>query len=153
MSDNINKMDFKQLRNEVQLLRDELAIMKRKYDDIIYNLDDENFSSRLIKEKDNMKTSIEITEEGIKTKVSKTDLDKSLSNYSTIEQTADQIKASVESVNKTTDGKLEKYATLENIKALPADFKKKNGFLESIRLSKELNIYRQNYCGCEFSKR
>lgn len=46
----------------------------------------------------------------------------------------------------------EKYAASENIKTLPADFKKKNGFLESIRLSKELNIYRQNYCGCIFSK-
>ena len=40
----INKMDFKQLRNEVQALRDELAIMKRKYEDAIYNLDSDNFS-------------------------------------------------------------------------------------------------------------
>ena len=47
MSDNINDMNFKQLRNEVQLLRDELAIMKRKYEDILYNLDDDNFSRRI----------------------------------------------------------------------------------------------------------
>lgn len=38
------------------------------------------------------------------------------------------------------------------IRFLPADFKKKNGFLESTRLSKELGLYRQNYCGCIFSK-
>ena len=37
-------------------------------------------------------------------------------------------------------------------KYLPSDFKKQNGYLDSIRLSKENNLYRQNYCGCEFSK-
>lgn len=34
-----------------------------------------------------------------------------------------------------------------------ADFKKHNGFLESINLSNEYNLYRQDYCGCRFSKR
>lgn len=33
------------------------------------------------------------------------------------------------------------------------DFKKKGGFLESVRRAKELGLYRQSYCGCEFSKR
>lgn len=32
------------------------------------------------------------------------------------------------------------------------DFKKKNGFLKSITLSKELGLYRQDYCGCRLSK-
>ena len=44
---------------------------------------------------------------------------------------------------------------LENnfgIKYLVTDFKKDNGYLSSIALSKENNLYRQNYCGCEFSK-
>lgn len=45
-----------------------------------------------------------------------------------------------------------KYADKFHIRTLPADFKKKNGFLESIRLSKELSLYRQDYCGCIFSK-
>ena len=36
---------------------------------------------------------------------------------------------------------------------LEYNFKKKNGFLRSIELSKEYNLYRQNYCGCEFSYR
>lgn len=37
------------------------------------------------------------------------------------------------------------------VEYLPSDFKKKDGYLESIRLSKEYNLYRQNYCGCKYS--
>lgn len=36
---------------------------------------------------------------------------------------------------------------------LPSDFKKKNGYKRSIELSKEYSLYRQDYCGCEFSAR
>lgn len=36
-------------------------------------------------------------------------------------------------------------------KYLPFDFKKKHGFLRSLQLSEELDLYRQDYCGCEFS--
>lgn len=36
---------------------------------------------------------------------------------------------------------------------LPSDFKKKNGYKRSLELSKEYNLYRQDYCGCIFSKR
>lgn len=39
-----------------------------------------------------------------------------------------------------------------NIKYLFSDFKKENGYLNSINLSKEYNLYRQNYCGCRYSK-
>ena len=46
----------------------------------------------------------------------------------------------------------EKYAD-EKTKHLTSDFKKKNGFKESVRLSEKYNLYRQNYCGCVFSKR
>ena len=35
---------------------------------------------------------------------------------------------------------------------LPADFKKNNGYLHSTMLSKEYDLYRQDYCGCVFSK-
>ena len=38
------------------------------------------------------------------------------------------------------------------IKFLYSDFKKEDGYLNSIKLSKEYNLYRQEYCGCEFSK-
>ncbi|MCR5329849.1 MAG: epoxyqueuosine reductase QueH [Lachnospiraceae bacterium] len=35
---------------------------------------------------------------------------------------------------------------------LPSDFKKNNGYLRSIELSKEYGLYRQNYCGCIYSR-
>lgn len=39
------------------------------------------------------------------------------------------------------------------VRFLEADFKKKDGFKKSLHLSKEAGMYRQDYCGCEFSKR
>lgn len=36
---------------------------------------------------------------------------------------------------------------------LSSDFKKKNGYKRSIELSKEHDLYRQDYCGCSYSKR
>lgn len=44
-------------------------------------------------------------------------------------------------------------AELYSVKLLPSDFKKKGGYLRSIELSREYGLYRQNYCGCIFSKR
>ena len=38
------------------------------------------------------------------------------------------------------------------MKYLPSDFKKRNGYLRSIELSKEYGLYRQNFCGCIYSK-
>ena len=38
-------------------------------------------------------------------------------------------------------------------KFLEIDFKKRDGFLKSLRRSAELGLYRQPYCGCEFSRR
>lgn len=43
----------------------------------------------------------------------------------------------------------DKYA----LKFLDRDFKKQDGFKKACALSKELNLYRQEYCGCEFSIR
>lgn len=40
----------------------------------------------------------------------------------------------------------------KDIEYVAIDFKKKDGFLKTNKLSKELGIYRQNYCGCEFAK-
>ena len=39
-----------------------------------------------------------------------------------------------------------------HVKNLPADFKKKEGYKRSIRLSAEYKLYRQDYCGCVFSQ-
>ena len=36
---------------------------------------------------------------------------------------------------------------------LPSDFKKKNGYKRSVELSEEYGLYRQDYCGCVFSKK
>ena len=38
------------------------------------------------------------------------------------------------------------------VKYLFADFKKKNGYLRSLQVSKEYDLYRQHYCGCLYSK-
>lgn len=39
------------------------------------------------------------------------------------------------------------------VEFLEADFKKKDGFRKSVALSKDLNLYRQDYCGCLYSRR
>ena len=43
-------------------------------------------------------------------------------------------------------------AEIYELEFLDMDFKKKAGFQRSIELSKKYGLYRQNYCGCEFSK-
>ena len=40
-----------------------------------------------------------------------------------------------------------------HVACLPSDFKKKGGYQRSIALSREYGLYRQPYCGCEFSRR
>ena len=40
-----------------------------------------------------------------------------------------------------------------NVKYLVSDFKKKDGYKKSIILSKEYDLYRQDFCGCIYSKR
>lgn len=45
----------------------------------------------------------------------------------------------------------QRIASEEGVAFLPSDFKKKGGYAESIRLSREYGLYRQDYCGCAFS--
>ena len=47
----------------------------------------------------------------------------------------------------------EKISEKYNIKWLYSDFKKNEGFKQSIELSKKYDLYRQDYCGCIYSKR
>ena len=95
MSDmDINKMDFKQLRSEVQLLRDELAVFKRKFNDVAYNIDTDNFGKAFTAEHNGMKAQLRVTAESIESVVS------DLVNYSKITQTADMIQSVV---SKTVD--------------------------------------------------
>lgn len=44
-------------------------------------------------------------------------------------------------------------SNIYDIKFLFSNFKKKNGFKRSLKLSKDFDLYRQEYCGCEYSKR
>ena len=46
----------------------------------------------------------------------------------------------------------EALAEIYEVKHLPSDFKKKNGYRRSCELSTEYHLYRQDYCGCPFSK-
>lgn len=41
----------------------------------------------------------------------------------------------------------------DDLKWLPSDFKKHNGYNESIRLCEKYGIYRQHYCGCTYSQK
>ena len=54
-----------------------------------------------------------------------------------------------EKINEIGNELAEKYG----VKFLPSDFKKKEGFKRSIELSKKYDLYRQNYCGCVYSKK
>ncbi len=47
----------------------------------------------------------------------------------------------------------EELEKIYHVKHLPSDFKKKNGYKRSTELSREYGLYRQDYCGCVFSKR
>lgn len=47
----------------------------------------------------------------------------------------------------------EELADIYGVEHLPSDFKKKNGYKRSVELSVEHHLYRQDYCGCVFSKR
>lgn len=46
----------------------------------------------------------------------------------------------------------EELAGIYEVEHLPSDFKKKNGYKRSVELSGEYGLYRQDYCGCVFSK-
>lgn len=56
-----------------------------------------------------------------------------------------------EAVNRIGDELDEQAQSTSQAKFLHSDFKKKNGFRESVALAKEYGLYRQNYCGCIYS--
>ena len=47
----------------------------------------------------------------------------------------------------------EEIAEKTGVRFLPSDFKKKDGYKRSTELSAAYDLYRQNYCGCVFSRR
>lgn len=128
MSDiNIDMMNFKQLKNEVQELRDTVTRMKRMYEDILYNLDDDNFSSRFVKEKNGMKAEIKITAEEISTKVSNETFESAMTQtaaqiatkvsgndmQSAIDQKASEITATVSATYETKESAQTAYSSME----------------------------------------
>lgn len=54
-------------------------------------------------------------------------------------------------INQIGENILSADCSLRHALWLPSDFKKKDGYKKSIELSKKHDLYRQNYCGCEFS--
>jgi predicted adenine nucleotide alpha hydrolase (AANH) superfamily ATPase len=46
----------------------------------------------------------------------------------------------------------QEFAKAYGVSFLPSDFKKRDGFKRTTELTEKYGIYRQNYCGCEFSK-
>ena len=75
-------------------------------------------------------------------------IEKAGDNYSATTLTVSPYKNS-EMINEI--GK--RIATEQNGKFLFSDFKKNGGYRRSIELSKKFDLYRQNYCGCLYSKR
>lgn len=100
----ISEKEWKSLNNKVIALTDRIERMKRMYEDLLYNLDDDNFSGRFLKEKDGMKTKITANEKGITAAVSKINdtEDSTNRNYeelsSRISQTAESISTEVKRV-------------------------------------------------------
>ena len=103
----IEKMSFEQLRIAVRELSDDLARFKRNYNDTITNLDYDNFSTRLIKDKNGMQSEIKQTAEEISLKVSSEDLSETLLNYTTLSLTDDKIQASATTVKNYVDDEIE----------------------------------------------
>lgn len=54
-----------------------------------------------------------------------------------------------DSINLTEDKDIE---SDNHVRYLPSDFKKKDGYKTSIELSRKYDLYRQDFCGCDFSK-
>ena len=108
--ENIEKMDFKELRAEVQLLRDELAVFKRKMEDAMYNLDGDNFSGVYTAEQDDMKAQVKITTDAITALVAEKD------NFATITMLSDSITSTV-SKSLTAYFEQSKMPTAENTSA------------------------------------
>ncbi len=46
----------------------------------------------------------------------------------------------------------EQMAGIYGVKQLPSDFKKRGGYARSVEISREYDMYRQNFCGCVYSR-
>lgn len=123
----IEKMNFKELRSKVYELESVVIKLKRMYEDVIYNLDDSNFSSSWVREKNNMKAQLRLTAEELSSIYTRVDND--LTTMQTeISQTAEKIslKASKTEVNELGNTLEEKIAKItvdsEQIKTVVSQY-------------------------------
>ena len=65
---------------------------------------------------------------------------------------AEKINTIGKNLQKEKEEKIKNLEISKITKYLPADFKKRGGFLRSTQLSKEYGLWRQDYCGCVYSK-
>lgn len=110
----IEKMNFKELRSKVYELESVVIKLKRMYEDVIYNLDDSNFSSSWVREKNNMKAQLRLTAEELSSIYTRVDND--LTTMQTeISQTAEEIslKASKTEVDKWGNDLKKEIAAIE----------------------------------------
>jgi len=107
----ISKMNYKELRNAVQELYDSYIKLKRLVEDSLDNIDESNLATAFRKKLNNHASTLKITAESIESRVSYEDLENNLSKYSTIQQTAEQISATVAQNQEYTDGTAEKLSS------------------------------------------
>lgn len=109
--DDINNMNYKQLRETVSELNDKYVKLKRTLEDALDNIDESNLATTLRKKLNGYDTQFSVTAEKIESKVSYEDLENSLNQYSTVSQTAQAIEMSVVSSQEYTDGSVEKLSS------------------------------------------
>ena len=105
--DDINNMNYKQLRETVSELNDNYVKLKRTLEDALDNIDESNLATTLRKKLNGYDTQFSVTAEKIESKVSYEDLENNLSQYSTVSQTAQAIEMSVVSSQEYTDNSVE----------------------------------------------
>lgn len=116
--DDINNMNYKQLRETVSELNDKYVKLKRTLEDALDNIDESNLATTLRKKLNGYDTQFSVTAEKIESKVSYEDLENSLNQYSTVSQTAQAIEMSVVSSQEYTDNSVE---TLSSTFTMTAD--------------------------------
>ncbi len=125
-------------RQEMRIseLEDIIAKMKRIYDDILENLDESNFSSEMIKEKDDMKASLTVAADKIESVVEK--VDGNTANISKIEQTAEKIQSTVARYSGDTEElKTQITQTAEKIESVAEDVSGSNERISEIEQTAE----------------
>lgn len=97
MADRDIQAQILQLKKQIEALEGAFLTMRRHYEDLLNNLDEDNFAANYKVQQGNRFSKIEQTAEGITTKVGelRTDVDKNQEKISTVEQTANSVSSEV----------------------------------------------------------